>query len=273
MNLYFCLYSNEKYEKPRKALCNLAKSSNIFKGIFEYDRKWLESTEFYAENNDVLNPDSKGDGWCLWKPYVILTSLDKIKEGDILLYMDSTDTFSPRIKDFLNSHFQNNDLLFCLMGDSPNKDYTKRDAFYYMGCDSEKYWESKQLEAGIIGIKKTERTISIMKEYLGYCKDPRIIKDGVNTCGLDNFPAFVDHKYDQSVLTNLKTKYSIEPSKEVRYYVECNIWEALKFWDNTGYEFNRKINRIYSDVFERNPDLFLFWEKNYLKNLLKDNID
>jgi hypothetical protein len=241
MNFHFCLYSNEKYKKPRKALSNLAKKSGIFKSVFEYDREWLEKSVFYSENKNILDPNSKGDGWCLWKPYVILESLKKIEFGDVIFYMDSTDTFSKSLGNFLESHFEENDVLLCQMGESTNKNYTRRDTFYYMGCDSEDYWNSIQLEAGIIGIRKKESTILLIEEYLNFCRDERVIKDGPNLCGLDNFPTYIDHRYDQSVLTNLKTKYSINPSKEIRYHVECNLWEAMKYWGNIN-EFERKVD-------------------------------
>jgi hypothetical protein len=263
VNFYFCLYSNKKYQKPRKALSNLAKESKIFQEIFEYDRGWLEKTKFYGENSEILDPNSKGDGWCLWKPYVILESLKKIKKGEILIYMDSTDTFSFSIKNFLISHFQNSDILFCEMSESPNKNYTKRDTFHYMGCDSEEYWNSIQLEAGIIGIKKTKETIKIINEYLEYCKDPRIIKDTPNVSGKENLPGYVDHRYDQSILTNLKTKYSITASKSIRDHVECNIWESLHYWGDVN-EFERKKRIMLTKSY---PDTN-FWVYNYLDKII-----
>jgi hypothetical protein len=263
MNFYFCVYSNEKYKKPRKALLNLAKKSEIFQKIFEYDRNWLEKTEFYKENIEILDPNSKGDGWCLWKPYIILKTLGEIEEGEILLYMDSTDTFSPGIKSFLESHFIENDILLCEMGESPNKNYTKRDTFHYMECDSEEYWNSIQLEAGIIGIRKNRKNLEIIKEYLEYCKDERIIKSGPNVSGKENLPGYVDHRYDQSVLTNIKTKYSILPSKFLKNYIECNMWESLNYWGDLT-EFERKKKLMVS----KNHKYHNFWVKNYLKKLL-----
>lgn len=261
MKIYFCAYSNEKYLKPRKALINLAIKSKIFDDVFEYDREWLEQTDFYEKNSEILNPNSKGDGWCLWKPYIILNTLEKVNNGDVVFYMDSTDTFSPSLKNFLENHFKNNDILLCQMGESPNKNYTRRDTFYYMECDSKKYWDSIQLEAGIIGVRKNDYTVSIMEEYLKFCSDPRIIKDGPNSCGLPDFPNYVDHRYDQSVLTNIKTKYNIKPSLDIRYHVECNMWESMKYWGDIN-EFERKIMLMKS----RCGSSFDEWKIDYLIN-------
>ena len=105
-----------------------------------------------------------------------------------------------------------------------------------------------------------------MEEYLEYCRDPRIIKDGDNISGNVNFPEFKEHKYDQRVLTNIKTKYSIYPNYDIRRYVECNMWEA-KLEDIN--EFTRKIERIKSLLEYSNDDKETkLWETEYL-NIIK----
>ena len=259
------MYSNDKFEIPRKALLNLATKSNIFENIFEYDREWLEKTEFHKENIDILDdPESKGDGWCLWKPYVILESLKKIDDGDVLLYMDSSDTFFNDFGNFLRSYFNNNELLLIGMeyGEgNANMLYTKRDTFHYMGCDSEIYWIDKQIEAGIIGIKKSADTIKFIEEYLFYCKDPLVIKGGKNLCGKENLRGFIDHRYDQSILTILKTKHNIQTNSEVRNYIECNMWESRI--DDKSY-FDTKVRRITMTHNDRSP-ISKIWINEYLR--------
>jgi hypothetical protein len=125
MKLNLCLYSNDKFEIPRKALVNLAEKTKIFDNIFGYNREWLENTDFYRENLEILDPiNTKGDGWFLWKPYVILESLKRINEDDVLIYMDSSDTFFNDFGYFLKSYFESNDILL-VKGGGPNKKYTK----------------------------------------------------------------------------------------------------------------------------------------------------
>lgn len=265
MKLHLCLYSNDKFEIPRKALVNLAEKTKIFDEIFEYNREWLENTDFFSENLEMLDPiNTKGDGWCLWKPYVILESMKKINDGDVLFYMDSSDTFYNDIGSFLKSHFRSNDMLL-VKGGGPNKMYTKRDTFFYMGCDSALYWNTHQVEAGVIGLKKCEATLKLMEEYLFYCKDHRIMKDGENVCGLPNFPEFDNHRYDQSVLTNLKTKYNITTNEVIRNFIECNMWESLVGDDIN--EFNRKVYSIHS-LSSEDQKRYNLWINEYLKPII-----
>lgn len=272
MTINLCVYSDERFENPRKALVNLAKKTRIFNQIFEYDRDWLESTRFFLENQKVLQERTRGDGWCLWKPYVILESLEKVADDEVVLYMDATDTFIPNLSNFLKNFFKDKDILLSLMGENPNYKFCKRDVFIKMCCDSPKYWNSKQLEAGIIGVKNTQKGKNFIREYLNFCKDPDIITDSPNLLG-ENFSDFVRHASDQAVLTILGEKNSILPSKDIRHFVECNMWECLTLWDNKAdgkKEFDRKVHRVYNDLIKCNEDDWELWEENYLKIICPD---
>ncbi len=267
MNIHLCVYSNGKYEVPRKALINLAESSEIFESILEYDREWLEKNQFFLDNTQILgDQESKGDGWCLWKPFIILESMKKIPEGDVLLYMDSSDTFFGDFGNFLHNYFEGNNILLT-RGGNKNYEYSRRDTFFYMGCDSPEYWNQPQVEAGVIGMKKCESSLDFLEEYLRYCRDPRIIMGGENECGLENLPGYIDHRYDQSVLSILGIKNKIEPTDKIRPYIECNIWEAVT-QDPNGLQ--NKIGAVVGNViFNQGSDEILStWKTNYLSALI-----
>jgi hypothetical protein len=89
--------------------------------------------------------------------------------------------------------------------------------------------------------------------------------DGENLCGLPNFPDFDSHRHDQSILTNLKTKYGITTNESIRSYIECNMWEAIN--ENDDRAINRKINLIGQNI-SYNTDSYNLWENEYLKILL-----
>ena len=44
---------------------------------------------------------------------------------------------------------------------------------------------------------------------LEYACDRRIISDDDNVGGKDNFPSFQEHRWDQSILTNLAIKHGL----------------------------------------------------------------
>ena len=59
--------------------------------VFDTIKIYNESTLpvlFKRKFSKVLNSNTKGFGFWLWKPETILDRLSKIKDGEILLYLD-----------------------------------------------------------------------------------------------------------------------------------------------------------------------------------------
>jgi hypothetical protein len=71
-----------------------------------------------------------------------------------------------------------------------------------MGCDSSEYWNAGQTEAGQIAFQKNKFTIDLLKNWISYGSNPNIITD-LDNIQEKNFESFVDHRHDQSILTNL----------------------------------------------------------------------
>ena len=90
-----------------------------------------------------------------------------------------------------------------------HRDWTKRDCFVLMDCDTSKYHNANQLEAGLIGVKNSPLTFQVITEWLQNCQDENIVTDLPNISGESNFDGFRDHRHDQSILTNLFLKYNI----------------------------------------------------------------
>jgi hypothetical protein len=93
-----------------------------------------------------------------------------------------------------------------------------------MNCDESIYWNSIQFEAGINCFKNNNESEDFLSEWLNFCKNERILTDKENTCGLPNFSGFIDHRHDQSILTNLIIKHKKNKfSQSFRNHVKCNI--------------------------------------------------
>jgi hypothetical protein len=221
MKTHFITYSDKNFETQRINLVNYA--SNTFDYSYGYTREWLVETDFYKENSELLD-NKRGAGFWIWKPYVILDRLNSIDDGDIIFYLDCADVFTIGLSDFLKDYFSNNntDCLLAHGGSNKQKHYTKRDAFYLMGCDETRYHEHVQLEAGMLCFKNTEKIRKIIYEWLQYCTNPNIISDLPNLHG-DNFDGFIVHQSDQSVISNLSLKYNLNTNNLLRNFVTCNV--------------------------------------------------
>ena len=78
-----------------------------------------------------------------------------------------------------------------------------------MDCDNEKYFNHVQLEAGVIGLKKNDLNLGLVKEWFNYAKNKNILTECPNISNLPNVNNFSEHRYDQSILTNLFIKNNL----------------------------------------------------------------
>jgi hypothetical protein len=228
MKTYFLTYSNNKYELFQKKSEIFAEKEG-FDFIISKKRKDILNSDLYIKYSNILdfNPN-KGDGYCLWKPYIILDTLKQINDNDIIIYSDCADNLKEGLKNFVLNYMKLNDYLL-VNNTHLNKNWTKRDCFYYMECDNEKYWNTTQLEAGFCVFKKTQKNIDFVNEWLNFCSNEDILVMKENTCGLKNLNGFIDHRYDQSVLTNLSVKYNM---------ITLPIFTMVKFIDYNFFDSN-----------------------------------
>lgn len=215
-------YSDINYSDKQKILAENAIISGSFDFVISRNRTDLEQTDFYKSNKGILD-QSRGGGYWLWKPYFILEELNKMNPNDVLMYLDCGDILQNThgLREFLALKMENLDVLLT-NGAFKNSDWTKRDCFLLMGCDSQSHYDKIQMEAGILVFKNTDRAKQIVSKWLKYCTDPRIITDMENTLGYPNIDGFTDHRHDQSILTNISIIDNLYSSWEMREFVTCN---------------------------------------------------
>lgn len=218
MSYKLLLYCNKKYEKQAEAL--IKRAQGVFDEVICYKEEYLKDSDFFKENQEILKQE-RGAGYWLWKPYIILDSFEILQPNDKVLYLDCGDTFNNRVLDSLDSILDDSDI--CLTeGKYKNSDYTKRDCFTFMNCDSESFWSATQVEAGVIAFRPSLKSQEFFEEWLYFCKNPSILTDSPNIFGIPNSNGFKDHRHDQSILTNLSVKHGIKISSIIRESVNCN---------------------------------------------------
>jgi hypothetical protein len=177
-----------------RRLENMCKSDNLpFKA---YDRSWLVNRQEFKDNPIVLSAH-KGGGYWAWKPLIIL---DALKLSDEVLYLDSSVVYSDVTG--IMRVFDNTELLSAARTSFINKDWTKRLCFRSMNCDTEEYWNTPQVWAGVVCARK--QGVDIIKEWRDYCLDYDTVSDSVSR---NNFPTFKAHRHDQSILTNILLRH------------------------------------------------------------------
>ena len=196
-----------RFEQGQRALTDTALSVGGLDYAVSWNRNKLMRTHFYEENRAILD-QRRGAGYWAWKPYIILDQLRRIREGDIVVYYDSGRNgryqFRSSLDPLLNWCLDHSHgVLPGVWTPHVNRRWTKRDCFVYMGCDGEKYWNDRQVQATFSVWQRNELALRFVEAWCDFCTDARIVTDAPNTCGLPNLRGFKDHRHDQSVLTNL----------------------------------------------------------------------
>lgn len=196
--------SNPGYYNMVCRLANLCTSWNIpFK---PYNREWVEQQKEYAEHKDIFAAHHGGGYWA-WKPLIIL---DALKICDTIVYLDSS--VVPQNKQCILDIVSAVDKITASQYFEINKAWTKRSCFIEMNCDSEDYWNTSQVWAGVV--VATIASKDIVEEWRDYCLQD-IVTDNPSP---NNFPEFRFHRHDQSILTNLLVRHKQLPTRTTGFY-------------------------------------------------------
>jgi hypothetical protein len=222
MKKYFLSYgtSYNSYSHMRDKNAETFLKFNNFDRYFLLDENSINK-DYYFNHRDILT-SNRGAGYWLWKPYLINKVLSTLEYNDILMYCDSSISQVASLDSVLSLLKERDIITFIVNdGNGDEREVCKRDALILLDCDREYIWQkplSGQLGASYIFLRKTKKTVEVVKEWLEYCEDERIISDKENVLGKPNYPMFVDHRHDQAVLSLLCKKHNITPIYDITQY-------------------------------------------------------
>lgn len=241
------------------------KKGNVDK-VIEYSPNDIDN-DFFCKYKKILT-QSRGGGYWLWKPYIIKKTLDLLSDGDYLFYCDSGAYYCNSVDYLIECLENNNESILAFEIPLIEKQWTKRDCFILMECDSKEYVNTNQRIATYILFKKDETTIKFVNEYLEYCCNESILTDRKSTLE-DNYSEFTDHRHDQSVFSLLTKKYKISGYREPSQYGD-RPWEY--FSNNRLYNQREYINSTYPRIVVsyRKANRVRFTIKEKIKDILQN---
>ena len=209
MRTFLVSYATPNFAEVRRAL-NVSAIQFGIGNILSYAEADLKQTAFYRDNRALLDAVC-GAGYWAWKPYFTRQALELLEEGDILMYCDAgTAIIAP--PDPLIQICRSNSSGLVIFDARPltNRQFTKRDCFVRLNCDTADHWDATKVIAGLLLVRKSARTIAFIDEWLAHCQDPAAISDEENRCGLPDLEGFLVHRHDQAILSLLVSKHRIE---------------------------------------------------------------
>jgi len=182
--------------------------------VIEYSPKDIEQS-FIDENSEIFSI-KRGAGLWLWKPYLILKTLESLSDGEYLMYTDSGSFFCGCITSLIDSLEKSAEDRGIMCFELPlfECEWTKRETMQRMGYKGDK---DHQILGSYILMRKCDFVVNFIKEWLDACKDI-VNLHGDNYTDLVENSNFVAHREDQSVLSILCHNYGIQPFRDPSQY-------------------------------------------------------
>lgn len=187
---------------------NMLAMSAVNRGIdFIYNYRRNNIDPAFVQANPVLNRPM-GAGYWLWKPYLILETLKKIPQGDILIYADTGLLFRQNIRAYFIEGLQNKDILFFIYNPKDPKgklaSSANADVFDALDCRSDRCRYGHQLWAGLVVLRNSVDSQRFINQWLTLCKNSELLTGDKQRSA--NFPEFRSHTHDQALLSVLAAK-------------------------------------------------------------------
>lgn len=230
--LHLVTYASWRYESSRQRLLRSAARLGAI-------RQWtfgptdFRRTAVYRAYPEVSRT-ARGGGLWLWKPLFIRYVLERIEQGDLLMYLDAGIEIRAPLEPLVTLADRGQGVALFRVHERLNRQWTKRDCFVLMDCDRPEYRDSEQTMSGIILLRKSALTVRLVDDWLNYATDVRIVSDRPNECGLPNYVDFVEHRHDQSILNNLRIRYGLAGYSDPTQYGEPYRAAASKGVDDYG---------------------------------------
>lgn len=180
-----------------------------FDVLHTYNYNHLDAN--FIEINKKILKKSRGAGYWLWKPYIILKTLESTAEGDIIVYLDSGALIYKKhafkyINKLIKQILKNPKDIFLKNNYHSNRAFVKRDLLLYFNMDNDRIRDATQLDASIIILKNSIKSKKFIKEWLEICTHEDLLTDLPSVS--QEHSDFTDHRHDQAILTLLSYKYN-----------------------------------------------------------------
>jgi hypothetical protein len=197
---------------------------NIFDKIFQYTEN--DISDFINKHVDFINSHIPGYGYYIWKPKIILDTLDKINHNDILIYCDAGMYLNKngikRFHEYIDK-LNNEDIdIVTFSSNGPKaKSFIKMDAImeYYPEFNKENNY-TNDAYSGVIIIKKTNKSINLIKDWLNLCEHYNFL-DTNHSTKFNEASYFIGNNKDQALfnlcLAKHKISYDFHPD-EINIY-------------------------------------------------------
>lgn len=205
--LIYVTYASGPFERNLKPNGWFARHGLGADEVLLLTRQDLEADPIYIQYRDIFDA-RRGAGFYAWKAWCVWKAYEAAGQDDIVVYHDCGTGL--RYKTF----FRPTRLLAlalkkgCIAGVrspqyGPNRKWNSRKCLKAMNADREDILNADQIETSISVWPKNALSELMLAEWKRFSFDFDSIRDATPAEMAEQYPDFVEHRYDQSIMTNL----------------------------------------------------------------------
>lgn len=194
-----------------------AKASRYFNVIHPSFSTDLD-IDFVRRHGEFIRKYPLKNGYCIWKPQILLQIANRARDGDILIWCDHGMRIQQgnheKILGYYSEALKHDILGFGIYYEA--KAWTKKDILIHIakdkGLDPNKYNNGHHHTSSVLIMRKSGRTISLLEDWKKYCEIYHLIDDSPSVS--PNDPSFKENRHDQSILSILLEIYGAKISND-----------------------------------------------------------
>jgi hypothetical protein len=238
MKKYFITFGAgaQNFYDAASRLVKQVENLNLFDNInFFTDKDLQKDNYFWKKHSSFIINNKRGYGYWLWKPYLIKKTIEKMTDGDVLLYLDCGCEIDIKNKDKFISKFEivKKDHIIGTNTNNPEKNWNKMDLICKLNMLDDKYLNTLQRQAGVVLYFISNETRKLINEWYNLASDYHYLDDTPSIKPNPNY--FIEHRHDQAIFSLLTKKYNL--------YSNDNLNDCIKISRNKS-----GISKIYNNV-------------------------
>ncbi|GHT52311.1 hypothetical protein AGMMS49982_12180 [Bacteroidia bacterium] len=205
--VFFVSFADTRMRKSAARLTQQAIAMNVFDEIYILDERNL-SVDFLSKFKDKLRGNVRGFGYWAWKPQIILQVMERMAEGDVLLFTDMGCHLNPERRNKMlelieKTKTASSGILAFQMRRNTEKWWTKGDLLDYFGVRKRTdITESGQVAGTFFLLRKCQAAEKMIREWMAVFENNfELIDDSLSLS--PNLDGFREHRHDQSIFSLL----------------------------------------------------------------------
>ena len=201
---------SQDYLEAVQRLTGQARALDLFDSIVGFTDVDLRADhEFWTKHGDFIEKNNRGFGYWIWKPYLILKTMQTLKDGDLLLYLDAGCEIDVRKRREMQKSFEIAKLDRLVGTITPHREgsWCKMDVVIKLDASDPSYLNTDQRQATANLFLVCADTRDFVSKWYELACDYHLIDDSRSKA--PNIPEFCHHRHDQSLFSLLSKKMNL----------------------------------------------------------------